>query len=92
LCARVNVEDVEAQLWDVDPAVAMYGPLVQNVAAPALAVEQDVGNVDSLLTRDVASVDPYETRTDAGMLDSPPPPSAAAAALQRHKMKLIGEC
>jgi hypothetical protein len=81
---------VEAQLWDVDPAVAMYGPLVQNVAAPALAVEQDVGNVDSLLTRDVASVDPYETRTDAGMLDSPPPPSAAAAALQRHKMKLIG--
>jgi hypothetical protein len=81
---------VEAQ-WVFDPAVAMYGPLVQNIVAPALAVEQDVGNVVSLLMRDVGSVvDLRKTRTDAEMPDTPPPPSAAAAALQRHKMKLIG--
>jgi hypothetical protein len=34
----------------------MYGPLVQNIVALALAVEQDVGNVVSLLMRDVGSV------------------------------------
>jgi hypothetical protein len=96
----VNIVDLEAQSWDIDPAVAMYGPLARSVVAPTAAIDQNVGNVvvDSHSVRDVAIVETQSMR-DAGdslamrdVVKSPATPTSpdATVALQRHKAKLIG--